>query len=73
MSLKKWSGWFNHGKKEGKSIFKEIGRWFSRKSLQDVDENDIIAGIGYFISKNYNEESKIEDIIDHLDESINKI
>ena len=56
-----------------KSIFKEIGRWFSRKLLQDVDENDIIAGIGNLISKTYNEESKIEDVIEHLDGILNKI
>lgn len=42
-------------------------------SLQDVDENDIIAGIGYFMSKNYNEESKFEDVIEHLDGVLDKI
>ena len=73
MSLKKWLGWFNRRKKEGKSIFKEIGRWFSGKLLQDVDENDIIVGIGYFISKTYNEESKIEYFIEHLDGILKKI
>ena len=60
LHLKKWSGWYNHRLNEGKTKFKEIGRWFSIKSLQYVDENDIIAGIGYFISKKYNEETKIE-------------
>ena len=73
MILKKQPGWFNHRKKEGKSIFKEIGRWFSRKLLQDVDENEITAGIWYFISKTYNEESKIEDIIEYLDGILYKI
>ena len=73
MSLKKRSGWFNRKQKEGKSIFKEIGRWFSGKLLQDVDENDIIVGIGYFINKTYNEESKIEDVIEQLDGILNKI
>ena len=36
------------------------------KSLQDVDENDIIVGIGYFMRKNYNEENKIENVLEHL-------
>ena len=71
--LNKHSRWFNHRQKEGKLIFKEIGRWFFVKLLQDVDENDIIVGIGYFISKTYNEESKIEDVIEHLDGILNKI
>ena len=73
LSPKNLSGWFNHRQKEGKSICKKVGRWFSGKLLQDVDENDIIVGIGYFISKTYNEESKIEDSIEHLDGILNKI
>ena len=71
--LKKWSGWYNHRLNEGKTKFKEIGRWFYGKSLQDVDENDIIARIGYFMSKKYNEEIKIEDVLDHLDGMLDKI
>ena len=63
LHLKKWLGWYNHKQNEGKAKFKEFGRWFSGKSLQDVDENDIIVGIGYFMSKNYNEETKIEDVL----------
>ena len=51
MSLKKWSRWFNHRIHEGKKFFKEIGRWFSGKSLQDVDKTDIIFVIGYFMIK----------------------
>ena len=73
LSLKKRPWWFNYIQEEGKSIFKEIERWFSRKLLQDVDENDIIARIGHFISKMYNEEYKIEDVIEHLDVIINTI
>ena len=38
-----------------------------------MDENDIISRIGYFISKTYNEEYKIEDVIEHLDVIINTI
>ena len=38
-----------------------------------MDENDIIVVIGYFISKTYNEESKIEDVIEHLYGILNKI
>ena len=38
-----------------------------------MDENDIIVRIGYFISKTYNEESKIEDVIEHLYGILNKI
>ena len=37
-----------------------------------MDENEIIVGIGYFINKTYNEESKIEDVIEHLDGILNK-
>ena len=37
-----------------------------------MDENDIVAGIGYFIGKTYNEESKIEDVIENLDEFLLK-
>ena len=73
LHLKKRSRWYNHRLNEGKTKFKEIGRWFSVKSLQYVDENDIIAGIGYFISKNYNEETKIEDVLEHLDGILDKL
>ena len=38
-----------------------------------MDENDIIVGIGHFIRKTYNEESKIEYVIEHLDGILNKI
>ena len=54
-------------------FFKEIGRWFSGKSLEDVDENDIISGIGYFMRKNYSEDSKFEDVIEHLDGVFHKL
>ena len=37
-----------------------------------MDENEIIAGFVYFISKTYNEESKLEDVIEHLDGILNK-
>ena len=67
MHLKKQTGWYNHKLNEGKIKFKETGRWFFGQSLQDVDENDIIAGIGYFMSKNYNKGTKIEDVLEHLD------
>ena len=73
MSLKKRSGWFNHRVNEGNKKFKEIGRWFSGKSLEDVDENDIISGIGYFMSKNYSEDSKFEDVLQHLDGLLHKL
>jgi len=73
LSLKKWSGWFNHRVNEGNKKFKEIGRWFSRKSLEDVDENDIISRIGYFMSKNYSEDSKFEDVLEHLDGVLHKL
>lgn len=43
LSLKKWYGCLNRILKEGKKKFKEIGRWFSRKTLQNVDENDIVS------------------------------
>ena len=72
MHLKKWSGWYNQKLNEGKTKFKEIGRWFSGKSLEYVDENDIIDGIGYFMRKNYNEETKIEDVREHLDGMLDK-
>ena len=54
LHLKKRLRWYNHRLNEGKTKFKEIGRWFFGKSLQDVDENNIIVGIGYFMRKNYN-------------------
>ena len=73
LSLKKWSRWFNHRLNDWNKKFKEIGRWFSGKSLEDVDENDIISGIGYFMSKNYSENSKIEDALEHLDGVIHKV
>ena len=52
LHLKNWSGWYNRRLNDGKVKFKEIGRWFYGKSLQDVDENDIIARIGYCMRKN---------------------
>ena len=73
LSLKKRSGWFNRILNEGNEKFKEIGRWFCGKSLEDVDENDIIYGIGYFMSKNYSEDSKFEDVLEHLDGVLHKI
>ena len=73
MSLKKQPKWFKNRLNEGNKIFKEIGRWFPRKSLGDVDENDIIIGIGYFMRKNYNEDSKIEDVLEHLDGVLHKL
>ena len=73
LSLKKRSGWFNRRINEGNKKFKEIGRWFSGKSLEDVDENDIISGIGYFMSKNYSEDSKFEDVLEHLDGVLHKL
>ena len=66
-------GWYNHIINEGKTKFKEIGRWFFGKSLQDVDENNIIVGIGYFMRKNYNEETKIEDVLENLDGMLDKL
>ena len=40
------------------------------KSLEYVDENDIIARIGYFMRKNYNEENTIENVLEHLVECL---
>ena len=73
MSLKKRFGWFNHRVNEENKKFKEIGRWFFGKSLEYVDENEIIYGIGYFMSKNYSEDSKFEDVLEHLDGVIHKL
>ena len=73
LSLKKWSRWFNHRLNEGNKKFKKIGRWFSGKSLEDVDENDIISRIGYFMSKNYSEYSKFEDVLEHLHGVLHKL
>ena len=73
LHLKKQLGWYNHSLNEGKTKFKEIGWWFSGKSLQYVDENDIIVGIGYFMSKNYNEETKIEDVLECIDGMLDKL
>ena len=73
LSLKKRPGWFNHRLNEGNKKFKEIGRWFSGKSLEDVDENYIISGIGYFMNKNYSEDSKFEDVLEHLDGVLHKL
>ena len=53
LHFKKWSRWYNHGQNEGKKKFKKIMRWFSGESLQDVNANTIIVGIGYFMRKNY--------------------
>ena len=73
LSLKKQFGWFNCRVNEGNKKFKEIGRWFFGKSLEDVDENDIISGIGYFMSKNYSEDSKFEDVLEHLEGVLHKL
>ena len=73
MSLKKRSGWFNRRVNEGNTKFKEIDRWFSGKSLEYLDENDIISRIGYFMSKNYSEDSKFEDVLQHLHGVLHKL
>ena len=73
LSLKTWFGWFYHRLNEGNQKFKEIGRWFSGKSLEDADENDIISRIGYFMSKTYSEDSKFEDVLEHLDGVLHKL
>ena len=73
MSLKNRSRWFNHRLNEGNKKFKEIGRWFFGKSLEDVDENDIIYGIWQFMRKNYSEDSKFGDVLEHLDGVLHKI
>ena len=67
MDFKKKLGWYKCKLNEGKKKFKEIGRWFSKKWFQYVNENDNIVGIGYFMSKNYKEKSKIKNVIEHLD------
>ena len=67
------SGWYNCKLNEGKTKFKEIGRFFYGKSLQDVEENDISVGIGYFVIKTYKEESNIEDVLQHLDGILDKL
>ena len=51
LHLKKQLGWYNHRLNEGKTRFKENGKWFPGKSCLDVDENDIIVGIGLFHEK----------------------
>ena len=73
MNIKKCPRWYNHKVNEGKTFFNETRRWFSGKSLQVVDENDIISGIGYFMRKNYSEDSKFEDVLEHLDGVLYKL
>lgn len=67
LGLRKQSWWYNCQLNEGKETFKEIHRWFYGNPLKDGKENDIIARIGYFMRKNYNEESKIEGVLEYLD------
>lgn len=68
MDLKNKLVWYNHILNKGKEIFKEIWRWFARNYVDNVDESDIMVGIGYIMRKKCSEEYKIEDVIEHLDE-----
>ena len=43
------------------------------KIIQDVYENDIIVRIGCLMSKNYNEDTKVEDVLEHIDGMLDKL
>ena len=56
----------------GIQYLKKLGDGFLENHF-NMYENDIVVGIGYFMSKNYNEETKIENVLEHIDGMIDKI